>query len=362
MKWSWSIGRIAGISVRIHATFPLLLLWVALRQGGGTAAAIAGVVAILVVFTIVLLHEFGHALMARRYGIGTHDITLLPIGGLARLERMPREPKQELAIAVAGPAVNVALALLFGGILFTTQGVRSLGVLLLPSQGLTLPGILAQLVEINLGLILFNLLPAFPMDGGRVLRALLALRSGDLTRATRHAAVVGRIFAALFAFVGLFVWNNPSLVLIAVFVWLAGAGEAASVETEAALERTTVASLMITDLRVVSPEATLAEVADLVIAGSQQDFPVVAEGRYLGMVGRADLLRGLTALGPQASVQQVMQSGGPSVALHETPATVLARLGASPTRAVPVLDGDRVVGILTTENLAEFMMLRRALS
>jgi CBS domain-containing protein len=119
---------------------------------------------------------------------------------------------------------------------------------------------------------------------------------------------------------------------------------------------------MITDLRVVSPEATLAEVADLVIAGSQQDFPVVAEGRYLGMVGRADLLRGLTALGPQASVQQVMQSGGPSVALHETPATVLARLGASPTRAVPVLDGDRVVGILTTENLAEFMMLRRALS
>ena len=365
MKWSWSIGRIAGISVRVHATFPLLLLWVALRQGGGTAAAIAGVVAILVVFTIVLLHEFGHALMARRYGIGTHDITLLPIGGLARLERMPREPRQELAIAVAGPAVNVALALLFGGILFTTQGVRSLealGVLLLPSQGLTLPGILAQLVEINVGLILFNLLPAFPMDGGRVLRALLALRSGDLARATRRAAQVGRVFAALFAFVGLFVWNNPSLVLIAVFVWLAGAGEAASVETEAALERTTVASLMITDLRTVAPEATLAEVADLVIAGSQQDFPVVAEGRYLGMVGRADLLRGLTALGPQATVHTVMQQGGPSVALHETPATVLARLGESPTRAVPVLDGDRVVGILTAENLAEFMMLRRALS
>ena len=325
MKWSWSIGRIAGITVRIHATFPLLLLWVALRQGGGTAAAIAGVVAILVVFTIVLLHEFGHALMARRYGIGTHDITLLPIGGLARLERMPREPRQELAIAVAGPAVNVALALLFGAILF-------------------------------------NLLPAFPMDGGRVLRALLALRSGDLARATRRAAQVGRVFAALFAFVGLFVWNNPSLVLIAVFVWLAGAGEAASVETEAALERTTVASLMITDLRTVAPEATLAEVADLVIAGSQQDFPVVAEGRYRGMVGRADLLRGLTTLGPQTAVQAVMHQGGPSVALHETPATVLARLGESPTRAVPVLEGERVVGILTAENLAEFMMLRRALA
>ena len=141
------------------------------------------------------------------------------------------ERAQELAIAVAGPAVNVALALLFGAILVTTQGVRSLealGVLLLPSQGLTFPGILAQLVEINVGLILFNLLPAFPMDGGRVLRALLALRSGDLARATRRAAQVGRVFAALFAFVGLFVWNNPSLVLIAVFVWLAGAGEAAS--------------------------------------------------------------------------------------------------------------------------------------
>lgn len=362
MKWSWRMGRIAGIAIRVHVTFPLFLLWIAARDGQGGAAAAFAVATILVLFTIVLLHELGHALMARRFGILTRDITLLPIGGLARLERMPREPRQELLIALAGPAVNVALAALFAALLVATDGPRSLAEFdLLRRLGGPVAGhvILAELVAVNVGLLLFNLLPAFPMDGGRVLRALLAMWSKDHRLATRRATLVGRVFAAGFALLG-FVGNNPNLILIAVFVWLSGTGEAASVETEAALARAQVAAFMMTDIRRVAPTDTLAAVADLVVAGAQQDFPVVEAGALVGMLGRADLVRGLTAHGPDAPVGTVMRTDGPVVTVDAHPDAALAALDAVPGRAVPVLRDGALAGMLTTENLAEYVMLRRA--
>ena len=362
MKWSWRIGRIAGIAIRVHVTFPLFLLWIAARDGQGGAAAAFAVASLLVLFSIVLLHELGHALMARRFGILTRDITLLPIGGLARLERMPREPRQELWIALAGPAVNVVLALLFAGILVATDGPRSLAEFdLLRRLGGPVAGhvILAELVMVNVGLLLFNLLPAFPMDGGRVLRALLAMWSKDHRLATRRATLVGRVFAAGFALLG-FAGNNPNLVLIAVFVWLSGTGEAASVETEAALAQAQVASFMMTDIRRIAPTDTLGVVADLVVAGSQQDFPVLEAGTLVGMLGRTDLVRGLTAHGPDALVSGVMRTDSPVVAIDDHPEAALAALSSVPGRAVPVLRQGALVGLLTSENLAEYVMLRRA--
>ena len=206
MNGSWTLGSLFGIPVRIHFTFPLLLGGWALFEllGSGPAAALATTVLIVSVFGFVVMHEFGHALMARRFGIATRDVTLLPIGGVARLERMPRDPAQELAIAVAGPAVNVALAGLFGA-LFALSGST----------------FVFRMMAINLGLALFNMLPAFPMDGGRVLRALLAGRMSHL-RATRIAARVGRVMAVAFGVAGLF--GNPMLIFIAIFVWF-GAGQ-----------------------------------------------------------------------------------------------------------------------------------------
>lgn len=211
MKWSWKLGRIAGIDTHVHASFLLLVVWAAWAayQGAGTGlAALLGVVFLLAVFGSVLLHELGHALTARRFGIRTRGITLLPIGGVAALEGEPRTPKQELAIALAGPAVNFVLA---AG-LFVFMSVA----------GLPAYGLLGSLMTANLMLGLFNLLPAFPMDGGRALRAFLATRVGG-PRATDIAVRVGKFAAVAFGIYGLF--NNWMLMLIAAFVWVAANAE-----------------------------------------------------------------------------------------------------------------------------------------
>jgi Zn-dependent protease len=201
VKWSWKLGRVAGIDIYVHATFLLLLAWIGLvsYQRGGPSAAASGVLFILAVFASVVLHEYGHALTARRFGVQTRDIILLPIGGVARLERLPSDPRQELWVAIAGPIVTIVLAGVLYAILAATGGPTSVEDIL----AINAP-FLAQLMRINVWLAAFNLLPAFPMDGGRVLRAALAMRT-DYVRATELAARVGKGFALLFGIVGLFV-------------------------------------------------------------------------------------------------------------------------------------------------------------
>ena len=363
MKWSWRIGRIAGIDVFVHATFVLLLAWVALaefRRGGTPAAALAGVGFILAVFAIVLMHEYGHALAARRYGIATRDITLLPIGGVARLERMPREPRQELVVALAGPAVNVALA----GIIWVVLAVgepAGAGAPFALDRTFMAQGFLRRLYYINVSLALFNLIPAFPMDGGRVLRALLAMRNGDYARATETAAKVGRFFALVFGLVGLFVLKDPFLVFIALFVWLGAAGEAAAVQTSSMLDGVPLAQVMITDVRTLAPGDPLTRAMQLILAGFQQDFPVLDGGVVVGMLTRTDLVRGVAEHGPDAPVAGVMQRQFQVATPDEPIEEALGRLKASAGHAMPVVHGGQLLGVLTTENVGEFIMLRTAM-
>lgn len=211
MKWSWKLGRFAGIDAYVHASFLLLVGWAAWAAyaGAGTGlAALLGVVFLLGVFGSVLLHEFGHALTARHFGIRTRRIDLLPIGGVAQLEDEPKSAQEELAIALAGPAVNFIIA----GSLFTVTG----------ALGLPTFGLLGSLMIANLSLGLFNLLPAFPMDGGRALRAVLATRMSP-HEATRIAVNVGQIAAIAMGIIGLF--TNWMLMLVAVFVYLAAGAE-----------------------------------------------------------------------------------------------------------------------------------------
>jgi Zn-dependent protease len=221
MTGSWKLGKIAGIDVFVHATFFILVAWVALSAylpSGSAAAAASGVASILTVFGVVVLHELGHDLVARRFGIATREITLLPIGGISRLERMPEDPRQELQVALAGPAVNVGLAAAaYAALLVLGSGA-------IDRMSVMEGSFLARLFSINLSLALFNLLPAFPMDGGRIFRALLALRM-DRARATEVAARTGQVMAVLFGVAGLFFFN-PLLVLIAFFVWTGAAQEA----------------------------------------------------------------------------------------------------------------------------------------
>src|SRR5437016_9212220 len=227
MRWSIKIARISGIEVRIHVTFLLFLAWIGFTyyQVGGSAAAAEGVLFILALFGCVLLHEFGHALAARAFGIRTPDITLLPIGGVARLQRMPDKPWQELAVAVAGPLVNVVIAAVLIFVLGRRAEFQSL-------QHLEQPGIemLAKLASVNISLVLFNLIPAFPMDGGRVLRSVLAMTM-NYARATQVAAWIGQGLAFVFGFIGLF--SNPMLIFIAFFIFLGAQQEAAIDETRA---------------------------------------------------------------------------------------------------------------------------------
>jgi Zn-dependent protease/predicted transcriptional regulator len=358
------VARIAGIDIHVHATFLFLLAWLGLSyyRQGGAAGAVAGLASILSVFTIVVLHEYGHALTARRYGIATRDITLLPIGGVARLESIPRDPRQELAIAVAGPAVNIALALIILAILVVTGGgVPPASELFSLGDGDGERGFLAVLLAVNVWLVLFNMIPAFPMDGGRVLRAVLALRSNDYTRATEQAARVGQFFALVFGLVGLFVVNNPFLVFIALFVWLGAAGEAAAVRTTSTLDSISTGRVMITDVRTVAPAEPLSRAVELTLAGFQQDFPVLEHGGLVGVLTRSDLLKGLTARGLASPIGEAMHRDFQVASPDEPVEHALARLKSCDCQALPVVRGRELLGVLTVENVGEFMMLRAAL-
>jgi len=301
----------------------------------------------------VVLHEYGHALTARRYGIRTRDITLYPIGGVARLERMPDRPIEELWVALAGPAVNVVIAALLFGWLVLTGGLEPLAGL-----SLTSGSFLERLMLVNITLVLFNLLPAFPMDGGRVLRALLALRL-EYTRATQIAASIGQGMAFLLGFWGLF--NNPLLLFIAFFVWIGAAQEASMVQMRQALGGIPVSRAMLTDFRTLDAGDRLSRAAEHVISGSQHDFPVLEGERLVGLLTRDELMRALARAGQDGPVVAVMRRDLPVVDSHEMVETALLRLQEASAHTLPVVHAGRLVGLITSENVTEYLMIRSAL-
>ena len=356
MKWSWKLGEVAGIGVYMHATFLILIAWVALShwlEEHSLAASLSGVAFILALFGCVLLHELGHALTAKKFGIRTRDITLLPIGGLARLERMPDDPIQELWVALAGPAVNVVIAALLFVWLRLTGGLESLGKLSV-SGGPFFP----RLMVVNLFLVLFNMIPAFPMDGGRVLRALLATRM-DYTRATQVAAHLGQGIAFLFGFIGFF--GNPFLLFIAFFVWIGAAQEASMTLIKAALGGIPVSRAMLTRYRTLSPEDTLDRAVQLILSGSQQDFPVVEDGHAVGVLTRGDLLVALAKQGQQSLVKDVMRRDFQTVDSSEMLEAAFMRLQSCECHTLPVERNGQLVGLLTMDNVGEFIMIQSAL-
>lgn len=358
MKWSWRLGRIAGIDIYVHATFLLILGWVALtayRLSGTPEGAARGVLFILVLFASVVMHEYGHALTARRFGVRTRNITLLPIGGVAQLERMPENPRQELLVAVAGPAVTIGLVV----VLYVALKLLGLPTVA-PDAAIGDAGapFLARLMWINVVLALFNLLPAFPMDGGRVLRAVLAMRT-DYVRATEMAARVGKAFALVFGMIGLL--YNPFLVLIALFVWMGAAAEAATAQFRWALGDVPVERVMITDVRTLSPRDRLDTAVDHILSGFQQDFPVVEGSTVVGVMTRADLLTALTQRGRDVPVSEVMARTFQTAEPTEPLVTAFERLRACRCHTLPVLRDRRLVGILTMENVGEFVMIESAL-
>ncbi len=361
MKWSFRVATVAGTEVRVHATFFLLLLFVAaqgMSGGQGLSGALSALLLVSAMFLCVLLHEFGHVFAARGYGIRTPDITLLPIGGLARLERMPRKPAHELVVALAGPAVNVAIAALIAVALGVQMNFD-------PNHAFHLTGnFWGHLMMWNLFMVVFNLVPAFPMDGGRVLRALLAMLT-DYERATRWAAATGQALAAAVVLAMLlFGPFNPVLLLIAFFIFLAAGQEAAAVSQQEATRHLLVRDAMQTEFHALSPDAELRHAVDHLLAGTQQDFPILdPRGGMMGILSRRRLIAALASHGPSQLAREVMEPCDrhvhPLMALPEA----MEHLQHGGCPAIPVIDPltGHLVGLLTSENVGETLLVRAAL-
>jgi Zn-dependent protease/CBS domain-containing protein len=356
MKWSWKVGQLAGIDVRIHATFFLIFAWIAARYwmaGAGADGMLASMGFILALFLCVLLHELGHAITAREFGIRTMDITLLPIGGLARLERMPEAPRQELLIALAGPLVNVAISAVLYAWLTVAHAWAPLSQLHLVSGPFV-----ERLLVANVWLVLFNLIPAFPMDGGRVLRAVLATRIPH-SRATQIAASIGQGLAFVFGFAGLFL--NPMLLLIGLFIWIGAAQESGLAQMKPVLAATPVRAAMLRNFDELHAGDTLADAVRLILDGSQRDFPVLERGQVIGILLSADLLAALENHGQHHPVTSVMRREFPVAYSAETLETVHQRLEEWQYNIVPVLHDGGLAGLVTLDNLGEYLLIQATL-
>ncbi|MBJ7258604.1 MAG: site-2 protease family protein [Chthoniobacterales bacterium] len=346
MKWSFRLARFAGIDVRVHGTFLLLLAWfgMAYYADGGFGAMMLGLSFIVLLFVCVVLHEFGHALAARSYGIGTHDITLLPIGGVARLERMPDKPWQEFVVALAGPAVNVVIAFALYVVVgreFHLQDVTAV------DQGGG--DILSKLLAINIILVVFNLMPAFPMDGGRILRALLATRL-KYARATRIAAVIGQIVAVLFGLLGLF--GNPMLLFIAVFVFFGAQQEALQATAKESFGEARVSQVMQPLPPVFTRGTTVLQAVQLAMRDARNSYPLADSGlRLIGLVPAGELALALNGRATDM-VDTLARGGILTLPVDATLAEARAKINSSAQQDFPVTNAaNQLVGYLSREDL-----------
>ena len=356
MAWSIPLLRVAGTEIRMHLTFLILLAWVGIAEylAGGASAALDAILFVIAVFACVVLHELGHALAARRYGITTPDITLLPIGGVARLSRIPDNPSEEVVIAIAGPLVNVVIA----GVLIALGGrIDFTGTI---TTGGAIPDFLTRLATVNIFLVLFNLIPAFPMDGGRVLRALLTFAMGR-QRATAVAARIGQGLAFVFGFLGL-MGGNAILVFVAIFVFIAAGAEAGEASLREIARRIPVDRAMVRVFETLAPSATVDDAADALIRTTQHEFPVVdGAGKLRGFLERDVMIRALKATGPQTPVLDVMRRDVPVVRSSQPLDLAIRLMQENQVGEVGVVDSEgRLIGYVSRENLAEFMMIEDA--
>jgi Zn-dependent protease len=359
MGWSWELGEILGIRVKVHWTFTILLAFIvlsSLTDGASLIVALASAGFVVLLFGCILLHELGHAMAARMYGIPTKDITMLPIGGVARLARMPDKPLQELVVALAGPAVNVLIA----GAIFLLFWFYNATHQLLAFDGLDTRAVWQSLFYANIFLLLFNLLPAFPMDGGRVLRSLLALPLNYVT-ATRIAVRVGQAMAILFALFGLFASpTQPMLIVVGVFIFMGAAGEGNLVETRSKLGGLRVRDAMTTQVRALAPDDPLQVAGSVLLAGYQDDFPVARAGELIGLLRRQDLRAALSNPEPPMFVADVMQREFPVVDQNVSLQTVYQSMIESGVHSLPVIDETRVVGMISIQGIDKCLDFRHS--
>jgi len=357
MSWSIKLLSIKGIDIKVHLSFALILIWAAYRWSvslqGGISGALFGILVILLLFVCVTLHELAHSLTAMRFGVRVRDITLLPIGGLAQMEKIPEKPRQELLMSLAGPSTNLAIAALLFVIClpFGIRSAVSIGEFFRMMGTISWGGLLSYLVMTNLALGLFNMLPAFPMDGGRVLRALLAMRL-DYTSATTWAVIIGQ---GLAWFLGLYGVVNGSwtLAIIAIFIYLGAGEEGRVVQVKGVLRGIRVHQAMSRQVKVLSPLEPLSHAVDLILQTFQVDFPVLQDNRLVGMLTETALVHGLKRYTPETAVSQAMLTEFPSAAPDEPLFDAQQRMSQARLSAMPVVAAGQMVGLLTAQDINE---------
>ena len=358
MKGTLKLGRVAGIKIEVHWTFTLLLLWIVfldIQRGGNLSSVILNIVFILMLFVCVVLHELGHALTARRYKINTRRIMLLPIGGVASLEKMPDKPAQELLVALAGPAVNLVIAILLLLIVplrvYLGMDAESLEQLM---DAPSIQTLLFYLLVANIMLVAFNMIPAFPMDGGRVFRAILSFGM-DRTKATEIAASLGQVLAVIFFILGLFF--NPFLVLIALFIFIGAYGENKMVKQSSLVEGHQIEEAMLTNISILHPENTLSEVVEVVIAGSEKNFVVMDGDNIKGLLYHKQILS--NAKNDHVKVGAIMNPDFKILRVSDPLQGFFDLLSTQKNLFFPVVDSnDRLAGAIDMSNVSEFLVLR----
>ncbi|MGB7294016.1 MAG: site-2 protease family protein [Candidatus Aminicenantales bacterium] len=363
MSWSIKLIRVKGIDIKVHLTFVLILIWAAYRwgvsMGAGPKGALYGIVVIILLFVCVTLHELAHSLTAIHFGIKVRGITLLPIGGISQMEEIPKKPKEELLMSVAGPLTNFIIAAVLIIVSVPLQGEAGLSAQRLSEvfASVNWAGLPVYLAFANIMLGVFNLLPAYPMDGGRVLRSLLALRL-DHDKATAWAVNIGQGMAWLLGLWGVLA-GAWTLVVIAVFIYLGASQEGQMIEAKGALGKLSVRQAMTKKFQTVSPDAPLARVVDLILGSFQTDFPVVEEGRLTGFISEYDLVGALKTYGPEVAVKQVMKTDVPTVEPDETLFEARQRMGQARLRSMPVLKEGQLEGMLTAHDISEAFLFTR---
>lgn len=357
MKWSLKIGKVKDIGIYVHASFLILVAWIGFIyyiQTKTLSGVLDGVLFIIVLFSIVVMHELAHALTAKKFGIKTRDIILLPIGGMSRMERIPEKPIHELLIAIAGPLSNIVLAIvIYIGLFFSNHQVDWQNYSPLTSQ------FFEKLFVINVVLAIFNLLPAFPMDGGRVLRAALALKL-NYVRATNIAAQIGQFFSIFLGILGLM--YNPILVLIAVFIWIGAASESSMIQLKKALQGIPVSHSMVTDFKTLSTESTLQEIITYLDSGFQHDFPVISNGKVIGIINHFDLIKVLSQGNLNLKASEIMNTNFEVIHPNDMLDQIFLKLQTNGNKAIPVIHNQKIVGLLTLQHLGQFLMTHSSLN
>lgn len=358
MKWSLKIVRLAGIDIFMHWTFMILIAWVifsGLNAGESISQSLLSVVFILTLFACVVFHELGHALTARRFGITTKNIVLLPIGGIANLEKMPDKPEQELWVALAGPAVNVVIAAIIFLVLLITDSLPDLSDMEIT---LSSSNFLYSLLVVNVMLVLFNLIPAFPMDGGRVLRALLAMKYSR-AKATEIAARTGQVLAMFFVFLGLF--YNVWLMFIGLFVFLGADAESKFEATRSVLSKYTVADVLMKQYTVLHAYEPIEEAVKQLLNGQEKEFLVTEDNEITGIITRDEIISGLSKLGKTAPIGNITNKNflrlTPDMALDQAFESMMK----SGTTFNPVFENGELTGVLDSENITELIMVDQAI-